>query len=454
MAVNEVGAITGNDGLGTYNPYTSANDTSWNPYNPPVAGQRVPGSQMSTGTYTPAYGDGTNGITNSQPKQVPTGGGTVNPPPTPVPIGSTRGSLATPGINPTRSTDQDYLAAYNAQVGKNPGQPPMQHGPENPWIGPHGPSPTPPPVPIGIGGNGYGDGGGGLSGYLPGSIQQAPRYGDSGGGIQNHPGIARPMSTMAAPMANSTGTITGLPTTTVPVVPAQAQAPPPQAAPQVPSNIAGSAIQSLAQLLSQTQQPQNQQQPTAAPMAARTNPSKVPPTKGIGKGGRNGRTGDNIVPKSPRGIPKGGKGGRTPAPKLSSTQKYLNSSADYQNTLRDLNRSLADFQAQQSTQKSRAGQDYGLAQKQMGDQRTQDLSDLENDFAARGILHSGVYGSRLGTYNTQYDTKQSDVTRAYSRQMQDFNTAYNNFVRQQSYQKEAAREAAIRRRAATLGKIQ
>lgn len=136
---------------------------------------------------------------------------------------------------------------------------------------------------------------------------------------------------------------------------------------------------------------------------------------------------------------------------LSKTQKYLQGDVDYQSTLRNLQRSLTDYQAQQKVQQARAAGDYGYAKNSMGLQRTNDLSDIQNDYAARGILNSGVYGTRLGDYNTQYNNQVGELTRQYNNQLSDFRTSYNNFLRQQQYEKEAARNAAISRRAAKLG---
>lgn len=139
--------------------------------------------------------------------------------------------------------------------------------------------------------------------------------------------------------------------------------------------------------------------------------------------------------------------------KASSLDKYLGKDSDYQNTVRDLTRALADFRARQGVEKTRAGTEYGYAQRTMGNQSKQDLSDIQNDAAARGIVTSGVYGQRVGDYNTTYNEQIAELGRQYKSQLDDFSSSLRDFARQQSLQKESARTAAIRRRSAKLGKV-
>lgn len=135
----------------------------------------------------------------------------------------------------------------------------------------------------------------------------------------------------------------------------------------------------------------------------------------------------------------------------SALDKYLGKDASYQRTLRDLGRALTDYRARMGIEKTRTSTEYGFAKRQMGQQQQNDLRDIKDDFAARGIVTSGVFASRIGEYNTQYNNQLGTLTRGYNNQLQDFQSAYQEFLRNQQSQKEAAREAAIRRRAAKLG---
>lgn len=144
---------------------------------------------------------------------------------------------------------------------------------------------------------------------------------------------------------------------------------------------------------------------------------------------------------------------KTPHKAPSAFQKYLGSDADYQSTMRDLQRALTDFKARQIVDKTRAGTEYGYAKRTEDLQKTQDLKNIMDDFAARGIVRSGVYAQRVGDYNTSFDTKRGELSRQYNNQLTDFATQLRDFQRQQSLQQDAAKQAAIRRRAAKLGKI-
>lgn len=139
--------------------------------------------------------------------------------------------------------------------------------------------------------------------------------------------------------------------------------------------------------------------------------------------------------------------------KPSAMDRYLTKDSQYQETVRDLTRALADFKARQLVEKARAGTENSYAQHTMGLQKDQDLSDIANDAASRGIVTSGVYGQRVGDYDTTYNNQLAELGRQYNSQLEDFASALRDFSRQQDLQKEAARTAAIARRSAKLGKV-
>lgn len=124
--------------------------------------------------------------------------------------------------------------------------------------------------------------------------------------------------------------------------------------------------------------------------------------------------------------------------------------ADYLATDNYLKRTLADFLARQQTEKGRTGTDYASAQRDMGQQKERDTSDIREDFAARGVLNSGVYGTRLGEYNEDYNNAFAELTRRYNDQMKDFEDALLQFQRDQDFTREQSKLAAIERRAAYL----
>lgn len=141
-------------------------------------------------------------------------------------------------------------------------------------------------------------------------------------------------------------------------------------------------------------------------------------------------------------------------PKVSKKKKKKATYKDseYLSQVNALDRALASYKSSTKVQKSRVGTDYGISTKDLSRQKSRDLSDIENDFASRGVVRSGVFGKRVGDYNTEYNKQVSNVTRARDRTLQDIGTAGRDYTEQQRMLREQARQTAIKRRAAKLKK--
>lgn len=153
----------------------------------------------------------------------------------------------------------------------------------------------------------------------------------------------------------------------------------------------------------------------------------------------------------------GGGGGGGTTPKVSkpkpppSLSFWLRHDADYQDQLRAFGRSLSDFMADVGRRKTTLGTDYKTGVKRMGDQRVKDIQDIMNDFAARGLLKSGLYGQRQADYEKQYQQNLTDLETQNKKSLTDISNEEKNFRRQQELQKESARKEAARRRAEKYG---
>lgn len=135
----------------------------------------------------------------------------------------------------------------------------------------------------------------------------------------------------------------------------------------------------------------------------------------------------------------------------SALDKYLAGDVTYQQQLADYNRALAEYNATYNRQKSITNRDYGESTRALNLQGTQDRADQQNDFAGRGILHSGVYAKALGDYNTSFNQRMRALTTGQSDKLSDLTDQRNNFLRQLSLEKNNAKQDAIRRRAQNLG---
>lgn len=134
-----------------------------------------------------------------------------------------------------------------------------------------------------------------------------------------------------------------------------------------------------------------------------------------------------------------------------SIEQYLGGDTTYQQQLRGFGKSLADFLAAQKLQNSKITQDYAAAQRAMNQQKVGDLKDIENDFASRGLLSSGLYAGAVGDYNTDFLQKLGQLTTQEKRSLADLLTQKTNFISQQKLDQQKAREGAINRRAAKFG---
>jgi len=168
--------------------------------------------------------------------------------------------------------------------------------------------------------------------------------------------------------------------------------------------------------------------------------------------------GTGVRPKSsgrysaPQSVPQANPGPIAPVtPPPPSIDDFLNSDSGYQQQLREFANALGLFDADVTRRRGTLEQDYNSSKKAMEDQRVKDLDLLEDDYGARGILRSGLYADAVGDYEQEYGTRQSDLLRRQNDALATLDTEGNRFRSQQDLQKQAAREAAIRRRAEQYG---
>jgi hypothetical protein len=139
-----------------------------------------------------------------------------------------------------------------------------------------------------------------------------------------------------------------------------------------------------------------------------------------------------------------------PKPK-SATDKYLAGDTTYQQQLSDYNKSKTDYEGNYKRQTGILNRDYAESQRTLNRQGAQDRIDQQNDFAGRGILHSGVFAKALGDYNTGFNARMNQLTTGKTDQLGDLGAQRSSFLRQLQIEMNNAREDALRRRAAKLG---
>jgi hypothetical protein len=147
----------------------------------------------------------------------------------------------------------------------------------------------------------------------------------------------------------------------------------------------------------------------------------------------------------PAAPPAGGPG---PVPNI---EAYLGQDAGYQQQLREFAAALNDFTADATRRRGSLESEYGLSSKALADQRVKDLGSLEEDYGSRGLLRSGLYGDAVGDYETEYGQRTSDLSRRQNEALAALTGEQGSFSAQQKLKEQAAKEAAIRRRAEQFG---
>jgi hypothetical protein len=161
------------------------------------------------------------------------------------------------------------------------------------------------------------------------------------------------------------------------------------------------------------------------------------------------------VQKKP--VPKKPAAKKKPVPKKkkktkpSATSKYLAGDTTYQKQLADYNKSKAEYQSNYGRQTGIVNRDYAESKRALNRQGAQDRIDQQNDFAGRGILHSGVFAKSLGDYNTDFNARMKQLSTGQTDQLGDLGAQKSSFLRQLQIEMDNAREDALRRRASKLG---
>lgn len=95
----------------------------------------------------------------------------------------------------------------------------------------------------------------------------------------------------------------------------------------------------------------------------------------------------------------------------------------------------------------------GLYQQELNQNRTRDLTDIADDYAGRGMIHSGLYAQKRGDYEKEFGKQKGETNRQKTKQYGDLSAESTQFAREQELQREQAKLEAIRRRAAMSGNL-
>lgn len=151
----------------------------------------------------------------------------------------------------------------------------------------------------------------------------------------------------------------------------------------------------------------------------------------------------------------GGSGGGSfggssgPAPlKSPSIGDYLGTDSVYQQAVRGGKRSLSDFLSEIGRREGEAGTQYTQTTENMERDRMQQLADMREEFASRGLIQSGLYGEEQGKFQTQFMTQLNALKQQQAALLADLLSQKTNYQRENDLALESAKQEALARRAA------
>lgn len=151
------------------------------------------------------------------------------------------------------------------------------------------------------------------------------------------------------------------------------------------------------------------------------------------------------------GYSGGSGGGGYSAPKPPSLAAYLKTDSAYQGSIRGGKRSLADFLGDIGRRRGEAGTQFTQTTASMERDRVQQLADLRDEFASRGLIQSGLYGQEEGNFQKKFTEQSTALQQQQAALLADLLSQEKNYRRENDNASEAAKQDALQRRAAKYG---
>lgn len=134
-----------------------------------------------------------------------------------------------------------------------------------------------------------------------------------------------------------------------------------------------------------------------------------------------------------------------------SLDQWLANDTVFQSSKNSYAKALQDYMAQDAAERSKYNNEYGASVQKLNQDKTINQQALNDDYASRGLLTSGLYANALNEFQNKYATQQADMERAKAAYLGDLTTDQNNFKTQQQLALQQAQDAAAARRKASLG---
>lgn len=150
----------------------------------------------------------------------------------------------------------------------------------------------------------------------------------------------------------------------------------------------------------------------------------------------------------------GGGGGTSSAPAVPATpsiNSYLGTDATYQQSLSGGKRTLKDYLADIGRRRGEATTQYNQTTSNMGQDRLQQLDDIRQEYASRGLINSGLFADAQGKFQKQYTDQLNSLGQQQTGLLSDLLSQQNNYQREYDLAVQQAKQEALARRAAKYG---
>ena len=140
-----------------------------------------------------------------------------------------------------------------------------------------------------------------------------------------------------------------------------------------------------------------------------------------------------------------------PPPKPPSLSQFLKKDSTYTTQVADLKNALAQYIANQGQNRAEYQTNYAGDVRDIRKGRKEGLTGLEQDFAGRGLLNSGLYANQMQELNSSWDQHRSDLDKARAAYLAGLKSDLGNFREDQRVARQKAKSSAANRRAVKYG---
>jgi hypothetical protein len=136
-----------------------------------------------------------------------------------------------------------------------------------------------------------------------------------------------------------------------------------------------------------------------------------------------------------------------------SIEEYLGADPYYQQGISDLMNNLDQFNIQNQAAAGDIESLFNITLQRMNKEKDRSVHDITDDFGARGLVNSGLFGKAVSDYNSDFSDRIADLNRDKSIQLRNLNFERSNMQGLNDSQAADLRLDAIRRRAEEIGSM-